>query len=320
MKEGPLVSVCMPCHNAERYVGEAIESVLNQTYKNIELIVVNDGSTDRSGEVLERYKAKGVKVVAAKCGSASRARNRAFRGAKGEYVKFFDADDILSPEMVERQVGRLAGRQDAVAMSEWGRFYNNDIKTFRPNPQSVWRDMGGVDWLVEVSKTVSGMMQAGMFLIPKSLAEKAGPWNEELTLIDDFEYFCRLFCEAKEVLFVPETTLYYRSGMWGSLSARKSREARASECKSVLLGTRHFLRKRQDQEAKLACANACQHLIYDLYPDHGDLREQLEARVSECEGARIAPSGGKYFHFLRSWIGWKLARKIQTTFSRKKSA
>ena len=147
-------------------------------------------------------------------------------------------------KMVEKQVGRLAGRQDAVAMSEWGRFYNDDIKTFRPNPQSVWRDMGGVDWLVEASKTVSGMMQAGMFLIPKSLAEKAGPWNEELTLIDDFEYFCRLFCEAKEVLFVPETTLYYRSGMWGSLSARKSREARVSECESILLGVGHISKKR----------------------------------------------------------------------------
>ena len=56
----PLVSVCMPCYNAERYVGQAIESVLNQTYKNIELIVVNDGSTDQSGEILERYKARGV--------------------------------------------------------------------------------------------------------------------------------------------------------------------------------------------------------------------------------------------------------------------
>ena len=244
MKDQPLVSVCMPCHNAERYVGEAIESVLNQTYKNIELIVINDGSTDRSGEVLEKYKAGGVKVLNEKCGNASRARNRAFREAKGEYVKFFDADDILSPEMVKRQVERLAGRQDAVAMSEWGRFYNDDIKTFRPNPQSVWRDMGGVDWLVEASKTVSGMMQAGMFLIPKSLAEKAGPWNEELTLIDDFEYFCRLFCEAKEVLFVPETTLYYRSGMSGSLSAKRSREARVSECESILLGVGHISKKR----------------------------------------------------------------------------
>jgi glycosyltransferase involved in cell wall biosynthesis len=306
----------MPCHNAEKYVGAAIESVLYQTYKNIELIVVNDGSTDRSGEVLERCKAKGVKVVTEKCGNASRARNRAFREAKGEYVKFFDADDILSPEMVERQVGRLAGRQDAVAMSEWGRFYNDDIKTFRPNPQSVWRDMGGVEWLVKAIRDAQPMMQAGMFLIPKSLAEKAGPWNEELTLIDDFEYFCRLFCEAKEILFVPETTLYYRSAIQNSLSTQKSRQARESECESLLLGTGHILRKRQDAEARLACANVCQHLIYDLYPKHPDLRERLRRRVEECGGAQIEPSGGRYFQMLRPWIGWKLARRLQRAVGR----
>ena len=297
-------------------MGEAIESVLNQTYKNIELIAVNDGSTDRSGEILEKYKAKGVKVVTEKCGSASRARNRAFREARGEYVKFFDADDILSPEMVEKQVGRLAGRQDAVAMSEWGRFYNDDIKTFRPNPQSVWRDMGGVDWLVGAIRDAQPMMQAGMFLIPKSLAEKAGPWNEELTLIDDFEYFCRFFCEAKEILFVSGTILYYRSAIQNSLSTQKSRKARESECESLLLGTGHILRKRQDAEAKLACANVCQHLIYDLYPKHPDLQERLRRRVEECGGAQIKPSGGRYFQMLRPWVGWKLARRLQRAVGR----
>ena len=312
----PLTSVLMPCHNAEKYVGEAIKSVLNQTYKNIELIVVNDRSTDRSGEVLEKYKAKGVKVVTEKCGNASRARNRAFREAKGEYVKFFDADDILSPEMVERQVGRLAGREDAVAMSEWGRFYNDDIKTFRPNPQSVWRDMDAVDWLVEAVRDAQPMMQAGMFLIPRSLAEKTGPWNEGLTLIDDFEYFCRLFCEAKEILFVPGTTLYYRSAIQNSLSAQKSRKARESECESLLLGTEHILRKRQDAEARLACANVCQHLIYDLYPKHPDLQERLRRRVEEWGGAQIKPSGGRYFQMLRPWIGWKLARRLQRAVGR----
>ena len=312
----PLVSVCMPCYNAEKYVGEAIESVLNQTYKNIELIVVNDGSIDRSGEVLEKYKAKGVKVLAEKCGNASRARNRAFRETKGEYVKFFDADDILSPEMVERQVERLAGRQDAMAMSEWGRFYNDDIKTFRPNPQSVWRDMGGVDWLVEAIRDAQPMMQAGMFLIPRSLAEKAGSWNEELTLIDDFEYFCRLFCKTRQILFVPGSTLYYRSAIENSLSKQKSRQARESECESLLMGTGHILRKREDAEARLACANVCQHLIYDLYPKYSDLQKRLKNRVEECGGAQIVPSGGRYFQMLRPWIGWRLARRLQRNVGR----
>jgi len=307
----PLVSVCMPCYNAEKYVGEAIESVLNQTYKNIELIVVNDGSTDRSGEVLEKYKAKGVKVLAEKCGNASRARNRAFREAKGEYVKFFDADDILSPEMVERQVERLTGRQDAVAMSEWGRFYNDDIQTFRSNPQGVWKDSSAVNWLVEAIRDAQPMMQAGMFLIPRQLSKRGGPWIENSSPIDDFEYFCRLFCEAKEILFVRGTTLFYRSGIKNSLSKQKSNEARKLQCESLILGTGHILKKRQDAEARLACANVCQHLIYDLYPRHPDLRARLETRVKECGGAKIEPSGGRYFQMLSPWIGWKLARRAQ---------
>jgi len=301
----------MPCHNAERYVGEAVESVLNQTYQNIELNLVNAGSTDRSGEVLERYEARGVKVVTERCGSASKARNRAFREARGEYIKFFDADDLISPEMIERQVERLSGRQNAVAMSEWGRFYDDDIKTFQPSPQSVWRDMKGVDWLVEAVRDGQPMMQAGMFLMPRKLAERAGPWNEELTLIDDFEYFCRLFSEAEEILLVANTTLFYRSGIWGSLSAQKSKMARESECESILLGTSHLLRRRSDPEARLACANVCQHLIYDLYPKHPDLREKLKQRVSECGTPNIKPSGGRYFQKLRPWIGWRLARRLQ---------
>ena len=279
--------------------------------------MVNDGSTDRSGEVLEKYRMKGVKVVTEKCGSASGARNRAFREAKGDYVKFFDADDILSPEMVQKQVERLGGRKDAVAMSEWGRFYNNDIRTYRPNPQTVWKDMSGVDWLVEAIQDGQPMMQVGMFLIPRTLIDKAGPWNEKLTLTDDFEYFCRLFCITKQILFTSQASLHYRSGISGSLSAQKTQKARESECNSILLGTGHILKHRKDSQANLSCANACQYLIYDLYPKYLDLRKKLKERVKECGQPTIKPSGGRYFHLLRKVVGWKLARHIQKAFEKR---
>jgi glycosyltransferase involved in cell wall biosynthesis len=316
MSGQPLVSVCMPCHNAERYVGEAVESVLNQTYKNIELIVVNDGSTDRSGEVLQQYVGRGVKVIPEKCGNASKARNRAFREAKGEYIKFFDADDLISPRMIERQLARLKGRQDAVAMSEWGRFYSDNIQTFKPNPQSVWRDMKGVDWLVEAIYDAEPMMQAGMFLIPRGLAERAGPWNEKLTLIDDFEYFCRLLSKSNSVFFVKGVSLFYRSGIQGSLSAQKSRTARESACESVLLSIQHILKSRNDAASRLSCANNCQKMIYDLYPYHADLRKRLQRKVESLGGAKIQARGGTIFSFLQPLVGWKLARIIQKSLRR----
>jgi hypothetical protein len=297
-------------------VGEAVESVLNQTYHNIELIVVNDGSTDRSREVLERYKGRGVKVITQENQGQCAAANRALAEARGEYVKFFDADDILSPHFIEAQVGRLDGRKDAVASARWGRFYNDDIRTFRLNPEEVWKDMESTEWLVVATIKAQPMQQCGLWLIPKDVLTKTGGWLEGLSLTNDFEFFCRVLCSVNEVLFCEQATLYYRSGMWGSLSARKSREARESECKSILLGTGHILSKRQDARARLSCANTCQHLIYDLYPKHPDLRKELAQRVEECGGAKIEPSGGRYFQLLRPWIGWRLARRLQRAVGR----
>jgi len=171
--------------------------------------------------------------------------------------------------------------------------------------------MESTEWLVEAIIGCSGMMQCGLWLIPREVLERTGGWLEGLSLTNDFEFFCRVLCEVKEVLFCEQGTLYYRSGMWESLSARKSRAARESECESILLGTGHILRKRQDARARLSCANTCQHLIYDLYPKHPDLRKELAQRVQECGGAKIEPSGGRYFHLLRPWLGWKLARRLQ---------
>jgi glycosyltransferase involved in cell wall biosynthesis len=312
---GPLVSICMPCQNAGKYLAEALDSVLAQTYSNVEVIVVEDGSSDNSAEVLQAYVSRGVRVIPEKCGTASRARNRALREVKGKYIKFMDADDLISPNMIESQLKALHEDANTVAVSAWGRFYRNDFSTYRPDRDDTWADLSGREWLVRSYMRARPMMQAGMFLIPTPLLAQVGGWNEKLTLIDDFEFFSRLISNA-DIKFVGEATLYYRSGLSGSLSTRKSRVARESECESLLLGTGHLLAKRHDAAARLACANVCQHMIYDLYPQHPDLAEELARRVRECGGAKIEPSGGWYFGRLRHVIGWKLARRLQRAVGR----
>ncbi len=314
----PLVSVCMPCHNAGQYVAEALDSVLGQTYANIEIIVVNDGSKDSSAEVLERYRSRGIKVIHQENRGQCAAANRAFAESTGEYIKFFDADDILSPDFIKAQVSRLNGRYDAIVTARWGRFYNDAIGTFKlnENTQHVWKDMEPTEWLVQSWRGARPMMQCALFLIPRKILQTTGLWDERLSLINDFEFFSRVLCAAEELLFCPEAVLYYRSGMQGSLSAQKSRYARQSECNSLLLGTAHLLAKRQDAEARLACANMCQHMIYDIYPQHADLAECLRQRIEECGGADIDPSGGWCFNKLRPVIGWKLARRLQRAIGR----
>ena len=306
-----LVSICIPCHNAASYVGVALDSALAQTWPEIEIIVVDDASTDGSSEVLQEYAGRGVRVIAEKCGSASKARNRAFKEAKGDYIKFFDADDLLSPDHVRLQMERLKGRKDAIASSEWGRFRHDDLSDFTSNPQSVWKDMEGTDWLVEAWHDAQSMTQPGMFLIPRAILERAGAWDEELSLIDDFEFFGRMFCHASEVLFTPGAVMHYRSGLATSLSGQTSRKAVESALKALERGTSHLLARRQDESAKRSCANLFQDFIHIYYPNHKDLCRAAKLKVRELGGSKLPPNGPPRFHMLRKWIGWKAARRVQ---------
>lgn len=311
MSREPLVSVCMPCRNAERYVGEAVDSVLNQTYKKIELIIINDNSTDKSLQILKKLKDKRIKIITKKCGSAGAARNRAFEKSTGEYIKFLDADDLISSKMIEKQVNKIKRDYNAIAMSGWGRFYNNDIKTFSFYPQKVWKDMKSIDWLKEALFDAKPMMQSGMFLIPKRLIKKTGKWLEEPNPYDDFEYFCRLFCLAKRIKFVEKEMLYYRSGNKESLSQKKGYSEMEAACKAMLQGTNWILQKTKDKKARQACANCCKQMIYAIYPQFQNLQKALAERIKECGGSTIKAEGGIRFKIFRSIIGWKLSKRLQ---------
>lgn len=98
----PLVSVIIPCYNSEDYIDECISSVLNQTYKNIEIIVVDDGSTDMSLDVLNRF--KNLKVLRQDNSGACVARNNGLKKSKGKYIKFLDSDDFLEIDIIKKQV------------------------------------------------------------------------------------------------------------------------------------------------------------------------------------------------------------------------
>lgn len=100
----PLVSIIIPVYNAESFARQALQSALAQTYSNIEVIVVNDGSTDRSPEVISEFNDPRIRFIQQRNRGGSAARNAGIERAKGEYIKFLDADDVLLHEAIERQV------------------------------------------------------------------------------------------------------------------------------------------------------------------------------------------------------------------------
>ena len=98
-----LISIIVPVYNVEKYIVRCLESILSQTYKNIEVIIVNDGSVDKSGEICERYAKKDnrIKLINKSNGGLSDARNKGIDQANGIYITFVDSDDYISQNYVE---------------------------------------------------------------------------------------------------------------------------------------------------------------------------------------------------------------------------
>jgi glycosyltransferase involved in cell wall biosynthesis len=309
--DNSLVSILIPCYNAEKYVAAAIESALGQTWPNLEVIVVDDGSSDGSLRIAQHFTSKGVQVVSQSNRGASAARNHALAASRGTYIKFLDADDLVHPQLIERQLARMGDSETAVASAEWGRFYRDDPSTFQLSSESVWRDMPSLDWLVEAWMNAQPMMQAALFLVPRRLLDRCGGWNERLTLIDDFEFFSRVLCYADEVRFASGAPVYYRSGIQGSLSGRMSQSAVESAYLSLTEGTAHLLKLRCDLPARKACANLLQDFVYAYYPRNRHLIPEVDQRIYELGGSSLIPTGTKPFERLRDIFGWRIAKRIQ---------
>lgn len=128
-KEVPLVSVIVPVYNVEKYVEECLESIKNQTYSNIEVLMVNDGSTDKSPEICKEYEKqdKRFKLFNKKNGGLSDARNYGLDRIKGEYVCFVDGDDTIGCEFVEKMADALWKNSEcSIACCRYARFQNLD--------------------------------------------------------------------------------------------------------------------------------------------------------------------------------------------------
>ena len=116
----PKVTVVIPVYNREKYVGEAIESILGQTFRDFELLVIDDGSTDRSQEVVRSYHDPRIRLV---CNASNegipRTRNTGIHLARGEYLAFLDSDDWAYPERLAKQVAFLDGHHNYAAVGTW---------------------------------------------------------------------------------------------------------------------------------------------------------------------------------------------------------
>jgi glycosyltransferase involved in cell wall biosynthesis len=307
-----LVSVIIPTYNSSFWIRETIDSVLSQSYQPIEVIIVDDGSTDNTLDIIRPYLSKSVKFHSQKNMGASVARNKGIELASGYFIQFLDADDILDRHKIEEQVlvYERANDRDSIVSSSWYTFSGN-ISSAIEKRSSIWKDYIPSRYFLIEAWNKGLWMPIFSWLVPKHLIEKSGFWDERISFQDDGEFFSRVVLNSSKVLFCDKAKGYYRTNVAGSLSSQLDRKAALSHFLVCELYAENLLKYANDQEAVNAVASNFKNFIYFHYPDHQDLLKKAENRVAAYGGSSAKPQGTTLFKLLKVFMGWKVARRIE---------
>ncbi len=201
-----LVSVIIPCFNAERWIAEAIDSCLEQTYPHIEIIVIDDYSTDNSRSIVKSYGDKITWESLPQNKGGSYARNRGFALSRGEYIQFLDADDFILPKKIERQINFLEETGADAVYGDW-RYQGHQSN--------------GVIFLDEIQKpgTRTDILQSlienwwtalASLFYRRTAVEKSGGWDESLPAAQDRDFFISVVMSGAKVVYQPGCYSIYR--------------------------------------------------------------------------------------------------------------
>jgi glycosyltransferase involved in cell wall biosynthesis len=308
----PLVSILIPAFNAQEWIADTLRSAVTQTWPRKEIIVVDDGSADRTLVIARQFESDCVRVVTQSNQGAAASRNRAFSLCQGDYIQWLDADDLLAPDKVARQMAALdqCRSRQTLLSSEWGRFlYRYRRAEFIPT--ALWNDLSPLEWLVRKMEQ-NIFMQTSTWLVSRNLTEAAGPWNTQLLGDDDGEYFCRVLLASDGVRFVPESRVYYRASGFGSLSyvGRSDRKMEAL-WHSMRLHIGYVRSLEDSEEIRAACVKYLQTLLIYFYSERLDIVEQAKRLASDLGGRLEVPRLSWKYSWIKAAFGWRTAKRAQ---------
>ncbi|MCC6544634.1 MAG: glycosyltransferase family 2 protein [Nitrospirae bacterium] len=312
-----LVSILIPAYNAEKWIKYTIESALSQTWGRKEIIIVDDGSSDKTLQIAKKYESKSVKVVTQENGGASAARNRALKYAQGDYIQWLDADDLLHPEKIALQLDESDDGQSSRTLltCSWGKFYFRQQKA-KINPDSLWQDAAPVDWIMR--KFMDNVwMNPAVWLVSRRLTEMAGPWDERLSIsgVDDGEYICRVVAASERVKFVPNARSYYRQSGFSQLSRTYTNKSRESLLLAINLSIGHLRSLEESERTRSASLIYLQSYLSYFYfiTDEVELLDKIRVLAHELGGELMPPKLNMKEGLMCKLFGMKKGRQLMRT-------
>lgn len=302
-----LVSVVMPVYNASRYLNESIQSLIDQTYSEWELIAVDDGSKDDSWEILNSFKDSRIKVFKRENGGQSAATNTGLKHIKGDYILFFDADDLMDKNKIKTQLDALKREDDnTVAVGQWA-FLKDQVDDVQFKEEAVYYTGDPVEWLCRLWSHETMMPNHG-YLIPRKVLERAGKYyDENIYLNIDFEYFTRIILASEKVIYCPDSICYYRKGVVGAKTLKPKMEKRLSALNSRRKAIGYLLKKEKSERTIEASRMAVTLLTYS-YPEILRFSSKV---LSDLHLGKFAKFGGRKFRFLTVLFGFKNAVRVK---------
>lgn len=200
----PIISVVIPAYNAEKTIQETIQSVLNQTFQNFEIVIVNDGSTDRTLEIIQSIPDPRIKVFSYSNSGKSMTRNRGIELSQGEYLAFLDADDLWTSDKLEQQWQALQDYSEASVAYSWTHFIDKNGTALFPGTKY------GNDSNIYHKLLVRNCLESGSnILVRRSAIAQIPHFDPTLSKAEDWDFYLRLAAQFKFVC-VPKYQILYR--------------------------------------------------------------------------------------------------------------
>ena len=232
-----VISVIIPVYNGEKYLSESIESVLKQSYKDTELILINDGSIDNSLEICQRFqkKDKRIKVITQSNQGLSSARNTGIDNSNGEYLFFLDADDILEEDTLELMHKSIEKKLDTIVVCNFNKFKKNIVRDEKKYNYGIV-NYSKEKYFEEIFLLEKNTYAWGELIPKKMMLGIKFPLGK---YFEDMATMYKIILQAKEIIYIEKPLLWYRQhdgSIVSSISEKKSKdyiEAVDTMCKYV---------------------------------------------------------------------------------------